>query len=563
MSQATQNLAQSSTGCRIEIRGHNFHSSANSIQVELFPSLGTVSIIYCSDKHLVVDVPSSVHLAVGTAVAAKVTHIGTGGISKTVAVAVITGPLSLAFGGVPVLTNSSINVKSNITSMLIRGGNFNDNPSNLRVFFSAAGYGTFATNPFVSSLNGQVYSSQASGGGSAVYTNISEMSNRNGGNLQALMTIQGVKTPWTTVAYVNPSLPEVQESSFQVSKSSAGNRIEISGVHFASDGSDLSDCAAEVNVFFDPQLNAATTITCNNTLVVVDVSDTNTLATQNLYAIVNNTRQHCLLPQTCSLGPTIKIGSIVDSLTAAPTITATTTALPSYAHTLQINGNNFGTQSANVRIYMIPAQGTRLEASVDVLLGSFSTTQFTIRISGLTDINSGLLQAVVSVNGVRSAVANVATIEKTLPVVTPQSPLFSLAQSNGWSSVEIFGERFGVDKAAISVTLSPVLSNLEIFNCTDTKLVIRISDTNGAPLGALKAVVARESRGPSNFGIPTEFGSIEAHIVSPFAVPDLSTLPATTNTFLIAGAGFGNQQANVLVHTFISKTLSASLTSGD
>ena len=87
----------------------------------------------------------------------------------------------------------------------------------------------------------------------------------------------------------------------------------------------------------------------------------------------------------------------------APVVTASSSSLESHAVGLGISGSGFGTEAGNVRVYVTPAGGTAVLASVDSGLGLFGATGFTVRLSGLTDLNVGDLKVIVAVKGVKSA----------------------------------------------------------------------------------------------------------------------------------------------------------------
>lgn len=123
-------------------------------------------------------------------------------------------------------------------------------------------------------------------GASSIVVRVSEISNLNGGMLRAIVTAKGVKTPIATVAHVSSTLPQIVESNFQVAKSSTGNRIEIRGLSFSATSGDRSDCANEVQVAFDPELPRPTIITCNSSLVVVDVANTSSLDIEPAWIVI-------------------------------------------------------------------------------------------------------------------------------------------------------------------------------------------------------------------------------------------------------------------------------------
>ena len=75
---------------------------------------------------------------------------------------------------------------------------------------------------------------------------------------------------------------------------------------------------------------------------------------------------------------------------------------------------------------------------------AFGDSSFTVTLKGLTDLNAGVLQAIVSVNGVKSAATQVAAVTAVMPTVTT-SATYKIAQNMGGNMIEIVGTRFGTD----------------------------------------------------------------------------------------------------------------------
>ena len=211
-----------------------------------------------------------------------------------------------------------------------------------------------------------------------------------------------------------------------------------------------------------------------------------------------------------------------------------------------IAGSNFGSDPADVRVYLSPAAGTIVLAEVDTSLGAFSSTGFTVRLSGLTDLNAGTLSAVVAVKGVKSASTTVATVVAVMPTVTAAT--FKVARSSGGNLVEIVGTQFRTDRSAISVVFIPELPDAKVVACTDTRMVVSVGDTSAVALGSLEAVVTHSTYGSSHFGGAVQVGTVEAAITTPFVQPSSALFPSSGGDLAIDGSGFGTVAADIRVY---------------
>ena len=114
---------------------------------------------------------------------------------------------------------------------------------------------------------------------------------------------------------------------------------------------------SDVSVVFTPTLSSITKISCNDTLFVVDVGDTNSVTLGDLNAVVTHT--------TYGSSSSVKVGTIVASTGVTPTITSSSAALQSHVTTLAVTGSNFGSEPDDVRVYLTPAAGTIILGTVD------------------------------------------------------------------------------------------------------------------------------------------------------------------------------------------------------
>jgi len=333
--------------------------------------------------------------------------------------------------------------------------------------------------------------------------------NDNAGSLWARVSVQGVAAPSCHVGVVNADTPVVLlRGGIKVVQSGSGVRVEISGRKFGSASGDISA------VVFTPSLGSTSVVSCNDTLVVVDAADSSSAAVGDLKVVVTHSAY--------GSSGSVKVGVVVADAQATPVVTASTDVLESHMVSLTIGGNQFGTEATDVRVYVTPAQGTIVLAAVDTSLGTFTSTGFTVRLTGLTDLNHGELKVVVAVKGVKSSLSTVATVSAVRPVVSVGS--FKVARSSGGNLVEIEGSRFHTDASAVSVVFTPALPAVHVVACVDTLLVVSVGDTSAVATGALSAVVTHSTYGSSSFGGNVATGEIITSVHYP-PVIGASSLP--------------------------------------
>jgi hypothetical protein len=117
-------------------------------------------------------------------------------------------------------------------------------------------------------------------------------------------------------------------------------------------------------------------------------------------------------------------------------INAATSALSFTATRLMIVGSGFGSISHHVTVDLTAAAGVSPAGVVKVV----SPTELEIELVGLSSANNGALEAIVSVNGTKSAQTQAATVQELLPQVFTAAP--HEGPIEGQTIVTISGQNF-------------------------------------------------------------------------------------------------------------------------
>ena len=579
ISSATFQLAN--TASRLEIEGTHFQNSCSSLSVEFSAylnnaftaALSAPTLRLCLDKLLVLDIAIASATNLGTIIYARVTH-ATHGASNHTAVATVVAQPSLTSLATPAIVNTTAPLFSHASNVLmVAGANFYDRASlahaqpawswttvwrvsNLRIYLTTPTGASLISSGSVS----DVVTSDEVGVGSQINFTVPSLGNQHAGPLRAIVSVRGIMTEESTIAEILPSLPTPSRAKFQVATSAAGNRIEITGNHFCLNPFNWTSCTQSVAVMFSPVLGVATTVHCNDTLVIVDVPNTNSQPVGDLYAVVHHTQRVCVDPLHCNSGPAVKVGSIEAATLSQPSITANTASLPSSASSLHIQGSNFGTNAAAIRVYLTPERGTHIIATVDASLSPVSSSSFYVVLKGMTDVNYGVLNAVVTVMGVKSAYVAVATVAAVIPVVNVGS--FNIAQSQSGNLLEISGSRFGIDKSRIRVHFEPHLLDVNVELCTDSILHVSVGDTSTLEPQPVSATVYHTSTGTSNFGVKVTIGQIVPRREIPLVHHSTSVMYVTsTSTILVQGSHLSDTESDLRAYAFVDRTINLSLVS--
>jgi len=344
----------------------------------------------------------------------------------------------------------------------------------------------------------------------------------------------------TPVVYDTPEI--------KIAQSSVGNRIEIHGTNFGY-------VRSAIGIVFDQGVETTTEypLAVTNTLIVTDVKTDTTTKTGFLRVRVKR----------ASIKSDIMIVGIFTTPVETPIVTPSVEELGSSAMYADVSGKNFGDAANETRVY-IEGIANRLEYDGNVGLGSnlfesastwaynFTSTFFYTNlfhgfdtlISGLQDINAGPLFVVVTVQGVKSNMTQIATLIKKPLISNTNTSL--IARSDGINRIEIAGIRFGDDGiAGIGVAISigfsgqppmPTGPSLEValYTTVNNLAVIDLPQSTFASTGVLYAVVTRK-RGPSD---PVGIGVFTNAIDRPMVNYNNAERSASATTLLITGLGY-------------------------
>lgn len=205
----------------------------------------------------------------------------------------------------------------------------------------------------------------------------------------------------------------------------------------------------------------------------------------------------------------VTVASVIAATT--PTVTESTTLIPSSATTLVISGSGFDT-NAWATNHVTLSSGKVTKTTIN------SPTQLTLTHDG--NVAPGKLFATVTVNGVASANAQVANVGST-PVVTPSTVL--IAANSG--TLTILGTGFHPNRAKNHVTLSSGVA--QVIEATSEVLVLKFATAPKA--GPLSIVVMSD-------GISSAMSQVA--VVYATITQSSATLQATARTLTIDGFGF-------------------------
>jgi len=304
------------------------------------------------------------------------------------------------------VNNWDVDIMPATVDLTITGLNFGTNAAYIRVYLTSSGnnsvLSTSVTSASITSLDVALYG----------------LASQHVGPLQAMVAVNGALSQLAQVAVVQHA-PTIVPGDAPIAQSGAGNRIEIHGEHFGTD-------PTAVTATLNPVLSVVV-IACTGTRIVLDVGDTSgiSVGTDILAGV------HIGLP-TADAPPMVKIGSVSAALGGAPDITQSTTELSYMAETLIIAGQNLGTSTVGVLVYLTAAAGLSPTASV----ASASGTEIGIVLRGISAKNLGGLRAVVTVSGVKTPERVVTTIAELLPVVSKAHPLHGPVEGNTLVALE-------------------------------------------------------------------------------------------------------------------------------
>ena len=550
-------IAQSGTGSYIEIRGARFGSVKDHIHVTFSPALPGATIHNCSDTLLLVRVPST-NVATG-ALQALVTHSSHGSSDPMKTIGNVVGPSSS-----PWISPSNLGLISSATLLTISGGSFGTSSTNIRVYLEGAD-------------GWQPHASVNTVTDAAIVLTVTLLSDRSAGLLRARVTRHGLSSSLTTVATIQGVAPAIQQSTFRLSKSAAGNLLEIMGTRFGSDNSALT-------LTFTPAVSASSKEIRTDSMLLVSLGDTtSSLFNENLQVTITSSLHG-------SSGFPVNIGTFV-SPANTPIITASSVTLESFQTTLTIHGDNFGSVATNARVYLYPAVG--VAPAVEVV--ACVNTMITVTVTGLNDSQHGTLQAVVTIQALASSSTSVANVVKVQPkpashfcvridensvgstcdtngdeifgeVCEIRSPCNSAAGSNGGcgssgvcqshalvniakstvNRVEIYGHRFSTDPALIRIVTDPLVPTT-VITCANNLLVVDLGSTTSlATSAALFAQIYHTSTGVSN---KHQIGTIVAGLTNgPALSLNSAVLETTASSLVVTGQSFGTNPDELRIY---------------
>ena len=539
-------LARNQGGNVLDIYGREFQSDClTAVSVTLQPSLGVsvgtfpaCALVQCTDSRLVISMGDTTNVP-GGHFCAIVTH-AVKGSSACIEIGIVRGPQDA-----PSINTSSAILTSNAGTVQIAGTNFGYTPSAVIVRLLTS-IGTEISTSSLSLLR----SNQINVAFSRIF------SNEEAGALFAEVYVQGIKAGPSQIAYVASVQPGVNMTSgtaFTLAKSAIGNRIEIHGLRFGTDKS-------KIKVEFTPPIygtdyaTAPISVTsCTDKVLVVDTGSTSSLATGTLYASVRHS-------QFGSSGLATSIGSIVSAV-AVPQLTESSSDLMSDASQITLNGQNFGSNFAQVRVYV--SQGI----VGTVLSTGFSDTQLQLHLTRVATV-AGPIDAVLVTQGVKSPRVTIAIVVRNTPSVSAAN--FQVIRSSGGNRIEMRGSLFGTNAADISVVFDPAFSVGNGGNpviCKDNLLVFDVADTSALAASSLSAeksaiyvTVSRVAYG--NSGVPVKIGQLVLmSSTAPVLDANTNDFKASSTILTLTGSGFDSVLSNIRI--YLSGGIQAQVTSAD
>ena len=495
-------IAKSGTGNRIEVAGIRFGSDAGLVSIVLAPAVAGASIVYCSDELLVVDIGDTNSLST-TTMTATVTRTDSGGtqVSDTIQVGSIVSTVSA-----PALTASISAISSSVTSLQVFGSNLGTDNTDARAYLAPQ--------------NSPLVPVRVIGVGADVLRMSTDyITDAHVGVLQAIVTYQGVASAASDAATINASCPLITSSAEEIARTSAGNRLLIAGARFGN-----VKTKVQVAITGIPSVEV---VFCSDTMIWVETSDTSTLALGALTASVS----HDLYG---AYGGLIQVGTVVSAI-SVPTIVGQTTTLLSNATTLTFDTTNAGSTAADMKLYL-SAQfqpDTPILATITAVSGSTVTAS----LSGMTDIHVGMLNAMMTVKGVKSLTAQVGVVALVKPSITPG--FFQIAKSGTGNRIEVAGIRFGSDAGLVSIVLAPAVAGASIVYCSDELLVVDIGDTNSLSTTTMTATVTRTDSGGTQVSDTRPIGTIIHSIAAPSLLATQPALQSHAASTSIDGSAFG------------------------
>ena len=375
-------IAASAVGSRIEIQGDRFYTVAGDINVAFLPSMGTVSIVYCSQHLVVVDIGAdTTQSSTPDDILVQVTHNTYGQFGVPVKIGKLIPPVVK-----PLITASTVLLPVSTTELVIAGSNFigiGTNAAAVRVYLTA----TAGVNPLaVVTACTNTY----------ITISIQGLVNAHAGALLAVVTVGGVKSTPIQVAivvevqYLSPIVgstcrkfdatgaastcdvngdgaynqacaegvlcdPSASSNggcgatgkcfgqSFVVAKSGSGNRIELQGRFFGA-------MTTHVSVMFEPYLGVVEIVSCVDNLIVADIrTSTLNVSTGNLRAKV----EHHLYGSSGAFKVIGTVASEIDAPAIYPN-DVKMRMLGTSLTSVTIYGQSFSTNVDSIRVYLEP-----------------------------------------------------------------------------------------------------------------------------------------------------------------------------------------------------------------
>ena len=255
--------------------------------------------------------------------------------------------------------------------------------------------------------------------------------------------------------------------------STNGNRIEIAGFRFGTDASALT-------VTFTPAISYTSVIYARDNLMIVDTGSTSSLSVSSVVHASVFRKNH-------GTSTSVAVATVSAALSALPTLIVSNSSIAHYALSLTLAGTNLGSQLTDVKVYFLASAGVNPLARVTQVAGGstlsllFGHDNLNMVVAALNGQNDGVLRAVVTVQGVKSAITQVGIVTMLSPIVTPKS--FALAKSSAGTIIEIQGSQFRGVTNDITVRLIPdlVLGNSgHPTYCTDSLMTLEIPDTSSS-----------------------------------------------------------------------------------
>jgi hypothetical protein len=370
---------------------------------------------------------------------------------------------------------------ANATTLLINGSGFNTGGPNTVTLWSIDGSISGAVNSIVANSSTQLTVTLNSGvvPQGQLYAVVSN-STATGGEVQVANVIAS-STPT-----IIPSSQNLAANAGTVVINGTGFDAGPSGVNVVA----LSQGGVPVAVG-SVVVNSATQLT---------VTIAGSLSPGSLKATVTTDGVSSLLTQ---------IANVVGA--GAPTITPSTTKLPTTTTTLTINGSGFDTNAGAHHAVKL-SSGTVTQVHV------ISATQLTVSVTG--PLSVGPLTAIVTVNGVPSASTQIATIV-AVPVITASTASVSATSA----TLTILGIGFDPTDADNTVALSS--GTATIVSASSTRIVVQFATTPN--LGPLSAIVTSDGQASASTQVAT---------IVPGVTANTAPLPTSKTTLVINGVGF-------------------------